>query len=125
MPHIGDICICVFQYYNAAEGKNSFKKRPVIVIGKADNRDYVVLPVSRVTARAFLDEKYDYQVNPNKLKELQLSAMSYIRTHKQTVEREEKLTRVISNLKDSYPDIFNEVIDLVEDFQKIMIRRAR
>lgn len=59
---IGKAYWATFQYYDSAQGKMAFKKRPVLIIGQADERDYVVLPVSRVTKKEHLDLHYDFEM---------------------------------------------------------------
>ena len=51
----------------------SFKKRPVLIVGKADDTDYIVLPISRVTKRENLDEYYDVLLNPDAVPKLNLT----------------------------------------------------
>lgn len=41
---IGKAYWAIFQYYDGKLNKMAFKKRPVLVIGKADDKDWVVLP---------------------------------------------------------------------------------
>lgn len=45
---IGKAYWATFKYYDSSLHKMAFKKRPVLIIGKADERDYVILPISRV-----------------------------------------------------------------------------
>ncbi|MBD5504570.1 MAG: hypothetical protein HDR09_12810 [Lachnospiraceae bacterium] len=124
---IGMICISAFQYYDNTKHKMAFKGRPVLVIGQADNGDYVVLPISRVTNRANLDMHYDYKMEPETYAEtgFQLSDTSFVRTHKQAVLNDGEITKEVLNLKDEFPEVYSEIIDLVEEFQKELISRAR
>ena len=124
---IGMICISAFQYYDSAKHRMAFKGRPVLVIGKADTGDYVVLPISRVTKRENLDMHYDYEMKPETYAKsaLQLSAISYVRTHKQTVLNDGEITKQVINLKSEFPKVYAEIIDLVEEFQKDLIVKAR
>lgn len=46
---IGEAYWAIFKYYDSSAHRMAFKKRPVLIIGKADESDYVVLPISRVT----------------------------------------------------------------------------
>lgn len=124
---IGTVCISAFKYYDSAKRRMAFKGRPVLVIGQADNSDYVVLPISRVTKRENLDAHYDYEMKPQTYADsaLQLSAVSYVRTHKQSVLNEAELTKQVMNLKQDFPEVYAEIIDLVEEFQKNLITNAR
>lgn len=123
----GMICISAFKYYDSIKHRMAFKGRPVLVIGQADESDYVVLPISRVTKRENLDEHYDYEMKPETYVKsaLQLSAISYVRTHKQTVLNEGEITKQVLDLKKEFPIIYEEIIDLVEEFQKELIGRAK
>lgn len=78
----------IFQYYDGKLNKMAFKKRPVLVIGKADDKDWVVLPISRVTRREYLDSHYDFEMNVLSYPKMSLKQTSYVRTHKQTVLNE-------------------------------------
>ncbi|MED9965379.1 MAG: hypothetical protein UFJ18_01115 [Blautia sp.] len=62
---IGTVCTA-FKYYDSAKRRMAFKGRPVLVIGKADDSDYVVLPISRVTKRDYnkiIDLVEEFQKN--------------------------------------------------------------
>ena len=124
---IGSVCISAFKYYDSAKHRMAFKGRPVLVIGQADNSDFVVLPISRVTRRENLDAHYDYEMKPETYSgsTLQLSAVSYVRTHKQTVLNEVEITKQVMNLKQDFPEMYTKIINLVEEFQKTLIDRAR
>lgn len=124
---IGKICISAFKYYDSAKHRMAFKGRPVLIIGQADAGDYVALPISRVTKRENLDEHFDYEMKPEDYAEsaLQLSEVSFIRTHKQAVLNAGDITKEVIDLKTEFPDVFTQVIDLVEEFQKKMISDAR
>lgn len=102
----------------------AFKKRPVLIIGKADESDYVVLPISRVTRQEHIDQKYDFEMQVTDYPKLSLRATSYIRTHKQSVANIGELADQITDFKNEYPDAYVEVITLVEEFQKKLIDEA-
>ena len=123
----GMICISAFQYYDKKKNRMSFKGRPVLVIGLADSGDYVVLPISRVTKRENLDAHYDYRMDPKTYAgtAFQLSATSFVRTHKQAVMNEAEVTKQVLDLKREFPKVYSEIIDLVEEFQKDLISKAR
>ena len=57
---IGKAYVSTFQFYNNRTHRMEFKSRPVLVVGKADETDYVVLPISRVTNNINLDADYDF-----------------------------------------------------------------
>lgn len=124
---IGTICISAFKYYDNTKHRMAFKGRPVLVIGKADNSDYVVLPISRVTKRENLDPRYDYEMKPEIYADsaLKLSATSYVRTHKQATLNEGEITKQVINFKCEFPEAYSVIINLVEEFQKKMIENAR
>lgn len=86
----------IFQYYDGKLNKMAFKKRPVLVIGKADDRDWVVLPISRVTRREYLD----------------------------SVLSEGEFSSCITDFRREYQDAYIAIMALVEEFQKDLINKA-
>ncbi|MCM1155178.1 MAG: hypothetical protein NC314_07375 [Roseburia sp.] len=102
----------------------AFKKRPILIIGQADERDYIVLPISRVTRREHLDPHYDFEMQILEYPVLVLKETSYIRTHKQTVVNEGELADCIADFKKEYPEAYISVLALVEEFQKDLIDKA-
>lgn len=121
---IGKMYWAVFKYYDNVKHRMSFKKRPVLIIGEADQKDFVVLPVSRVTQKGNLDMHYDFQLQSKNYPALPLKATSYIRTHKQTVVNNGELADCIADFKKGYPDAYISVMALVEEFQKELINKA-
>ncbi|MCD8110001.1 MAG: hypothetical protein LUE14_07870 [Clostridiales bacterium] len=121
---IGKAYLAVFPYFDRRAHRMSFKKRPVLVIGKADERDLVVLPISRVTRSENIDPHYDFQVTVQDYPSMALTATSYIRTHKQTVVNEGELTKCITDFSGDYPDAYLTILSLVEEFQKYLIYHA-
>lgn len=89
---IGKAYVSAFKFYDVRTKKMAFKGRPVLVIGKADDTDYVVLPISRVTNKANLDSYYDVPIDPVDVPKMNLKQTSYIRTHKQAVVNSAELT---------------------------------
>lgn len=121
---IGKAYVSIFKYYDNIKGKMSFKNRPVLIVGKADNTDYIVLPISRVTKRENLDEYYDVLLNPDAVPKLNLTQHSYVRTHKQSVVNIVELYREITDFKKDYMDIYLDIISKMEEFQKNLIDNA-
>ncbi len=121
---IGKMYWAIFQYYDISKHRMAFKKRPVLIIGEADQKDYVVLPVSRITQKAYLDMHYDFEMQSKDYPALSLKATSYIRTHKQTVVNVRELDGCISDFKKDYPDAYISVVALVEEFQTKLINKA-
>ena len=121
---IGYVYVSSFPYYDIQTRHMLFKNRPVLVIGQADNKDYVVLPISRVTNRAHLDAHYDVEVKPGDVPLMSLHSTSYIRTHKQTALYAASLVRPIVDLRAEYPDVYIDVLAKVEEFQKNMLDNA-
>ncbi len=124
---IGTICISAFKYYDNVKHRMAFKGRPVRIIGQADNSDYVVLPISRVTKKENLNLHYDYEMRPETYSEtsLQLSTVSYVRTHKRAVLNSGKITKQVLDLKHDFPRVYAEIINLVKEFQKKLINDAK
>ena len=74
---IGKAYWAIFKYYDNTAHKMAFKKRPVLIIGQADESDYVVLPISRVTRREHIDQKYDFEIQVSNYPKLSLKTTSY------------------------------------------------
>lgn len=121
---IGKAYWATFKYYDSMLHKMAFKKRPILIIGQADERDYVVLPISRVTKKENLDEYYDFEMQIADYPALSLKDVSYIRTHKQAIANIGELADCIADFKVEYPDAYISVLALVEEFQKDLINRA-
>lgn len=121
---IGKAYISTFKYFDRINRRMSFKNRPVLIIGKADARDYIVLPISRITTSQNIDTYYDVSINPQDVPLMNLTQLSYIRTHKQTVIHLGELTREIVDFKSEYEDIYLDVILKVEEFQKQLVSNA-
>ena len=124
MIEAGSVCISITPFYDTTTRKNSFKKRPVFVLGAADSGDFNVLPISRVTNPRNLDPIYDIQVDPLIYPNLNLTAVSYVRTHKQTVVNKASLNE-ISNMKSEYLDLYTTILDKLEEFNNSLITNAR
>ena len=121
---IGKIYSTVFPYYDSKSQKNSFKKRPVLIIGGPRNNDYTVLPISTVTKKANLDSEYDLEINPANYPLLHLDKLSYVRVHKQTTVHKVSLTSLIGDMKTEYADLYLNVLEKLEEFNKITIDNA-
>ncbi len=121
---IGKIYSTVFPYYDSKTQKNSFKKRPVLIIGGPRNNDYTVLPISTVTKKANLDSEYDLEINPANYPLLHLDKLSYVRVHKQTTVHKVSLTSLIGDMKTEYADLYLNVLEKLEEFNKITIDNA-
>ena len=121
---IGKAYWAIFKYYDSSAHRMAFKKRPVLIIGKADESEYIVLPISRVTRQEHIDQRYDFEMQVTDYPKLSLKYTSYIRTHKQSVANIGELANQIADFKNEYPDAFVEVIALVEEFQKKLIDEA-
>lgn len=121
---IGKIYSTVFPYYDSKTQKNSFKKRPVLIIGGPRNNDYTVLPISTVTKKANLDSEYDLEINPANYPLLHLDKLSYVRVHKQTTVHKVSLTSLIGDMKTEYADLYLSVLEKLEEFNNITIDNA-
>lgn len=109
---IGKIYTAMFQFYNAKTQKMEFKYRPVLVIGKPDDGDYNVLPISSVQIKQNINPRYDIKINKETYGLLNLlKDISYIRTNKPTTLHYKVFDKEISNLKKLYPELFELVID--------------
>lgn len=118
MNKTGKIYSLLTPYYDIHANQMAMKKRPALIIGKADNEDYVVLPLSTITKQNKRDIYFDLEVTPVNYPLLQLSRTSYIRTHKQQTVHNSQIYTEIANLKQLYPDLFREILAKVKEFQQ-------
>lgn len=121
---IGKAYVSAFKFYDVRTRRMAFKGRPVLIIGKADDTDYVVLPISRVTNKANLDSHYDIPIDPVDVPKMNLKQTSYIRAHKQAVVNVSELTKEIVDFKAEYYDTYMKVIVKVEEFQRELVKNA-
>ncbi len=121
---IGKIYSSVIPYYDSAKKANSYKKRPVLIIGEMRNNDYTVLPISTVSKKENLDIDYDIEVDPAKFPLLNLNKTSYVRTHKQTTVHKASLTSQIGNMKDNYEELYLNVLEKLENFNRNILDNA-
>lgn len=121
---VGKAYVSIFQYYDNRVHRMAFKSRPVLIVGQADSSDYVILPISRVTNQANIDSYFDVPIDPADVPLMNLTQRSYIRTHKQSVVHLGELTKVITDFRNEYEDIYLDVISKMEEFQKNLITNA-
>ena len=121
---IGKICIAIFPFYDIKLKKNLYKQRPVLIIGEAINNDYTILPVSTITKKENIDIYYDIAIDPEKYPKLNLDKYSYIRTHKQTVIYKDMIKGEISDLKEEYLEIYNDILNKLKEFNIKLIEKA-
>ena len=121
---VGKAYTALFKFYDNSLQRMSYKKRPILVIGKADSNDYVMLPISRVTNSLNLSAEFDLKIEPTDVPLLNLSQTSYIRTHKQEIINRAQIDRLIVDFKTEYPDVYIECLGKVEEFQKRLLMDA-
>lgn len=121
---IGMLYTAAMQFYDNKNNRMAYKGRPVMIIGQADESDYIILPVSRVTQRQHLSAKYDFKIDPAVYTFSGLSCISYVRTHKQMIINKGQLSRAISDFRREYPKEYKSIINLVDEFQKEMIEAS-
>lgn len=115
---IGWYCIATFPYYNSRTNRNEFKERPMLVIGQADNTDFVTLPISKVSHRENVDIEYDVAIQISDYPLMNLRFDSFIRTHKQTITNKSSIIRLVVNVKEEYQDLWLDILSKVEIFQR-------
>lgn len=120
---IGEIRKTFTPHYDVTTRKTIFKSRPALVIAQADN-DYIVLPISRVTRRQNLDPVYDIEVDPACYPMLNLTAVSYVRTHKQTTIHRGHIGDLIANMQSCYENLYLEVLTKREQFSEEITKQA-
>ena len=121
---IGEIRSARTPFYDTSIHKIAVKGRPALLIAKADSSDYVALPVSRVTKSANLDPTYDIKVDPAIYPKLNLTAVSYVRTHKQTTVNAGQVGRLYGDMKAEYPDLYMEILAKREQFSQEISNQA-
>lgn len=121
---IGRLYTSVFPFYDNKLHKMSYKSRPVLIVGQADQNDYVILPVSRVTNQSNLDDYYDVPLEPAAYPLANLIQKSYVRTHKQYTIHRGELVKDIVDFRSIYPDTYLDIIIKMEEFQKNLISKT-
>jgi len=121
---IGEVRWSLTPFYDTVQQKKSFKRRPALLIAKADSDDYVALPVSRITRQTNIDPTYDIKIDPTVYPKLNLTAISYVRTHKQTVIHAAEITDLMGDMKSEYPDLYLKVLEKREQFSKKITDQA-
>lgn len=121
---IGEIRKARTPFYDFGTQSMSFKSRPALVIAKADDFDYVALPVSRITRRENLNPTYDIKIDPVAYPNLNLRAISYVRTHKQTIVNARDIGDLISDMEEEYPNLYLSILEKREEFSKEISEQA-
>ena len=123
---IGEIRIAKLHYYDSATKTTQHKNRPVLVIAKSDEKDYVILPISSVNVKENINEVYDLKIDPRDYPKANLAKTSYVRTHKQTITNyKDFVVRKISSLKDEYPDLYETILQKREKFSDEITKQSR
>ena len=117
---IGKIYISMVEFYDVKNQKNSIKARPVLILSNVRNNDFTVLPISTISNTQNIDGDYDIEVNPQIYQKLNLKKMSYIRTHKRIYLHQASVdkTKILGDIKNDYPDLFLEILEKMEKFNK-------
>ena len=95
-----------------------------LVLAKADDDDYVVLPVSSIPDKRNIDPVYDVKIDLELYPKLNLTKTSYVRTHKQTVVHRASLRDEIGDLKFEYADLYLEILEKREAFNNLITQQA-
>lgn len=122
---IGWVCYSTTPYYDVVTRRNSFKQRPVLVIGGLLNNDYTVLPISTISKRENRHPFYDVEVDPIYYPRLRLNKVSFVRTHKQTVIHRAAIIHQISDLKNEYPELYGDILEKLSEYNKILMNDAK
>lgn len=119
---IGKAYKSMIPYYDSLTKQRKFKSRPCLIIGKADESDYVVLPISTITDKRKIDTKYDIPLDKSIY--TFLNKDSYLRTHKQTIVNVISLKDQLSDFKHTYTNDYLQAILKVNEFQKELHENA-
>lgn len=118
---VGTIKVSRMPYYDNKTSSIKFKSRPVLIL-KAENRtgisDFTVLPISSVSFKKNINQKFDVEVTQATYPLLNLKKdVSYIRCGKfMTINKKELAVAEISNLKVRYPDLWKYIISLAKEY---------
>lgn len=121
---IGKIYTALFPYYDRKLQRNSYKKRPILIIAGPRNNDFTVLPVSSVSIKKNLDIEYDIEIDPVKFPKLNLAKLSYIRVHKRTIIHQSVLDIEVADLRTEYEEFYLSILEKWEDFNKHIMDEA-
>ena len=115
---IGKIVKCLTQYYDARLQRISIKSRPALVLKSPEDDDYVVLPISTIPNRTNVNPVYDIEIDPSKFSRINLTRLSYVRTHRMISIPMQQIDTsiIIGDLKLDYEELFLEIVEKVEQF---------
>ena len=121
---IGKLYWVIMPFFDIINQKNSFKKRPALVIAKADDKDVIILPVSTITHKDNLNAKYDIEIDPSLYNRIKLQKICYVRTHKQTVVHIASLGGIIGDIKTDYQDLYLDIFAKRDEFNEEINKQA-
>ena len=120
----GEIRWTITPFFNAKSGKMDLKRRPALILAQADEGDYIVLPISRISRRENRNSEYDILIEPEDYPLLNLSAVSFVRTHKQTVIHEKEIAEIMGNIRENYEDLYLLILEKREKFSAEISEQA-
>ena len=120
---IGKIVRCLTQYYDVRSQRILIKSRPALVLKSPENDDYVVLPISTIPNRVNVNPIYDIEIDPLKFPKINLTRLSYIRTHRMVSIPIQQIDSsvIIGDLRLDYEEVFLEIMEKVEQFHNEMM----
>lgn len=121
---IGKIYSILTPYYDSATKKHSMKCRPALIISNERNNDYTILPLSTISRKENIDCEYDIKVDISIYTCLGLKKDCYIRTHKQQTAHKAEIGLMIGDLKANYPELFDDVMLHLAQFNEELFNRA-
>lgn len=108
-------------YYDNKTNSIKFKSRPVLIL-KAEKElgfsDFTVLPISSVSFKKNVNQKFDVEVTRAMYPLLNLTKeVCYIRCGKiMTISKKDLAVNTISNLKDTYPELWQHITRLTKEY---------
>lgn len=110
---IGELRTSRFKYFDVKTNRLAFKSRPILIVGcekYVGPCDFTVLPISTISNPTNIIPDFDIFISKNEFPTLNLSRDSYCRTSKvSTVHSKDVGTKMISSLKDVYPELYHEI----------------
>lgn len=120
--YINCITFSRFPYFDTKTNKNSYKARPILIIGCEKERfpcDVNILPVSTISSGRHIHEDYDKLIPDDVLGNLKmLSKKSYIRVHKQSTVNSMDIANDVTpiNLKEISSEFYDEIMNSHSSF---------
>ena len=118
---VGKIKASRMPYYDNKTNSVKFKSRPILVLKEEKElgmSDFTVLPISSVSFKKNINQKFDIEVTQTAYPLLNLTKeVCYIRCGKiMTINKTELGIKTISDLKSTYPELWQHIINRTKEY---------